>query len=144
MEVPTTAAYIICVSVAGPVLQNMGLSPLQSHLFVFWYALLSTITPPVCGTVFIAAGMAQAPWLPVATLSMRIGLGLYLVPLAFVANPALLQPASHTLPALAACAKISLGLWLVSKSLLSAVSIVPRIASLAAGIAVIFLFGISV
>jgi TRAP transporter 4TM/12TM fusion protein len=143
MEVPTTAAYIICVSVAGPVLQNMGLSPLQSHLFVFWYALLSTITPPVCGTVFIAAGMAQAPWLPVATLSMRIGLGLYLVPLAFVANPALLQPASHTLLALAACAKISLGLWLVSKSLLSAVSIVPRIASLAAGIAVIFLFGIS-
>ena len=57
MEVPTTAAYVICVSVAGPALQKLGLEPLHAHLFVFWYALLSTITPPVCGTVFIAAGM---------------------------------------------------------------------------------------
>ena len=57
MEVPTTAAYVICVSVAGPALVDMGLGLLQVHLFVFWFALLSTITPPVCGTVFIAAGM---------------------------------------------------------------------------------------
>ena len=53
MEVPTTAAYVICVSVAGPALIDMGLKPLTVHLFVFWYALLSTITPPVCGGVFI-------------------------------------------------------------------------------------------
>jgi TRAP transporter 4TM/12TM fusion protein len=57
MEVPTTAAYVICVSVAGPALTRLGLEPLQVHLFVFWFALLSTITPPVCGAVFIAAGM---------------------------------------------------------------------------------------
>ncbi|MFP3441294.1 TRAP transporter large permease subunit, partial [Pantoea sp. SIMBA_133] len=57
MEVPTTAAYVICVSVAGPALISLGLEPLLAHLFVFWYALLSTITPPVCGGVFIAAGM---------------------------------------------------------------------------------------
>ncbi|MCG8593280.1 MAG: TRAP transporter fused permease subunit, partial [Kiloniellales bacterium] len=91
MEVPTTAAYVICVSVAGPALQELGLPALQAHLFVFWYALLSTITPPVCGTVFIAAGMAQTPWIPVAGQAMRLGLGLYLVPLAFVANPALID-----------------------------------------------------
>jgi TRAP-type uncharacterized transport system fused permease subunit len=48
MEVPTTAAYVICVSVAGPALQELGMAPLHAHLFVFWYALLSTITPPVC------------------------------------------------------------------------------------------------
>ena len=57
MEVPTTAAYVICVSVAGPALIDLGMAPLTVHLFVFWYALLSTITPPVCGGVFIAAGM---------------------------------------------------------------------------------------
>jgi TRAP-type uncharacterized transport system fused permease subunit len=142
MEVPTTAAYIICVSVAGPVLQTLGLLPLQAHLFVFWYALLSTITPPVCGTVFIAAGMAQTPWVPVAGLSMRIGLGLYLVPLAFVANPAVLQPVSHLFPALLAFVKISLGLWLVSKCLLVSGSIPVRILYLAAGLTAIFLFGI--
>ena len=66
MEVPTTAAYVICVSVAGPALQELGLPALHTHMFVFWYALLSTITPPVCGTVFIAAGMAGAPWLQVS------------------------------------------------------------------------------
>ena len=48
MEVPTTAAYVICVSVAGLALTTLGLEPLQAHLFVFWFALLSTITPPVC------------------------------------------------------------------------------------------------
>jgi len=142
MEVPTTAAYIICVSVAGPVLQSLGLLPLQAHLFVFWYALLSTITPPVCGTVFIAAGMAQAAWMPVAALSMRIGLGLYLVPLAFVANPALLQPVSNFFAALLAFVKISLGLWLVSRCLLVSGSIPFRILSLVAGLGIIFLLGI--
>src|SRR3546814_10742985 len=84
MEVPTTAAYVICIAVAGPALIELGLPPLVTHLFVFWYALLSTITPPVCGTVFIAAGMAGAPWLAVAGRALRLGIGLYLVPIAFV------------------------------------------------------------
>jgi len=66
MEVPTTAAYVICVSVAGPALTELGLGTLQAHLFVFWFALLSTITPPVCGAVFIAAGMVEENWLAVA------------------------------------------------------------------------------
>ena len=56
MEVPTTAAYVICVSVAGPALVDMGLELLQVHLFVFWFALLSTITPPACGTVLLLQG----------------------------------------------------------------------------------------
>ena len=60
MEVPTTAAYVICISVAGPALiSSWDWSRLQAHLFVFWFALLSTITPPVCGAVFIAAGMVD-------------------------------------------------------------------------------------
>lgn len=91
MELPTTAAYVICVAVAGPALGKLGLPPLQAHMFVFWYALLCTITPPVCGTVFIAAGIAQTPWLPVAGWAMRLGLGLFVVPLGFVQHPALLE-----------------------------------------------------
>src|SRR5690554_5059443 len=86
MEVPTTAAYVICVSVAGPALTALGLEPLLAHLFVFWYALLSTITPPVCGGVFIAAGMAGENWLKVAGKAMALGIGLYLIPLSMVAN----------------------------------------------------------
>lgn len=114
MEVPTTAAYAICVSVAGPALQTLGLPALHAHLFVFWYALLSTITPPVCGTVFIASGMAETPWIPVANRAMRLGLGLYLVPLAFVANPAVIHPEQSLALALLAMAKIGAGVWLMS------------------------------
>src|SRR5690606_40007168 len=79
MEVPTTAAYVICVSVAGPALVELGLPPLLAHLFVFWFALISTITPPVCGAVFIAAGMVNANWLKVALFAMALGVGLYLL-----------------------------------------------------------------
>ncbi len=141
MEVPTTAAYIICVSVAGPALQQLGLAPLQAHLFVFWYALLSTITPPVCGTVFIAAGMAQTPWVPVAGQAMRLGLGLYLVPLAFISNPYLLHPATNPILAGIAFIKIGCGLWLLGKSLIAEESLIRRILSFLAGLAVIFFFG---
>ena len=90
MEVPTTAAYVICVSVAGPALIQLGLDPLQAHLFVFWYALLSTITPPVCGAVFISAGMINENWLRVAFTAMALGVGLYVIPLGMIANPAII------------------------------------------------------
>jgi len=142
MEVPTTAAYVICVSVAGPALIELGLPPLHAHLFVFWYALLSTITPPVCGTVFIAAGMAATRWVPVAGQAMRLGLGLYFVPLAFVANPYLIHIEDKPVLALAAFVKIALGLWLLSKSLIGDFSPLLRIALFAAGLVVIFIFGI--
>ncbi len=119
MEVPTTAAYIICVSVAGPILQEYGLSALQSHLFIFWFALLSTITPPVCGTVFIASGMAQTNWLPVVSKAMRLGIGLYIVPISFIVNPNLIHPDTHLLLALISFVKIALGLAILSNALVN-------------------------
>ncbi len=114
MEVPTTAAYVICVSVAGPALIELGLTPLQAHLFVFWFALLSTITPPVCGAVFIAAGMVEENWLKVAGHAMALGLGLYLIPLAMIANPDLIALETAPQAALLAAVKVALGLAAVS------------------------------
>jgi len=119
MEVPTTAAYIICVSVAGPILENFGLSPLQTHLFIFWYALLSTITPPVCGTVFIASGIAQTNWLKVASKAMRLGIGLYIIPVAFIANKYLIFPEQNFFLSLLSFIKISVGLTLLSYGLVN-------------------------
>ncbi|MEP2639989.1 TRAP transporter fused permease subunit [Roseobacter sp.] len=118
MEVPTTAAYVICVSVAGPALIELGLAPLQAHLFVFWFALLSTITPPVCGAVFIAAGMVQENWLRVALTAMALGVGLYIIPLAMIANDALLHLSSDTVPALIAFGLVALGLSAISHGLI--------------------------
>jgi len=117
MEVPTTAAYVICIAVAGPALIELGLPPLVAHLFVFWYALLSTITPPVCGTVFIAAGMAEANWLATAGRAIRLGVGLYLVPIAFVAQPALIDPLGDPLATGIAFLRVAMALWLVAFSL---------------------------
>ncbi len=119
MEVPTTAAYIICVSVAGPILENFGLSPLQTHLFIFWFALLSTITPPVCGTVFIASGIAQTNWLKVASKAMRLGIGLYIIPIAFIVNKYLIFPNQNLSLSLVSFLKISVGLIFLSYGLVN-------------------------
>jgi TRAP-type uncharacterized transport system fused permease subunit len=138
MEVPTTAAYVICVSVAGPALTKLGLEPLQAHLFVFWFALLSTITPPVCGAVFIAAGMIGENWLKVAVTAMSLGVGLYIIPLTMVANPAIMEIASAPLSALVALAQIGLGLALISYALIGAFKPLHRVGLGVAGFAVLF------
>lgn len=114
MELPTTAAYIICVAVAGPALVAVGVPELYAHLFVFWYALLCTITPPVCGNVFIAAGIARCPWVPVAGSALRLGIGLFVVPWGFILNPAILQLATDPWLAIAAALKVGIGLLLLA------------------------------
>jgi len=138
MEVPTTAAYVICISVAGPALQKLGVEPLLAHLFVFWFALLSTITPPVCGAVFIAAGMIGEDWLKVALTAMALGVGLYLIPLAMVANPALIGLAETPLRAVLAAIQVGAGLVFVSHGLIAPGSPLLRIAKIAGGIALLF------
>src|SRR3546814_716382 len=127
MEVPTTAAYVICVSIAGPALHSLGIDLLLAHLFVFWFALLSTITPPVCGTVFIAAGIVGENWLKVAVSAMRLGVGLYIIPLAMIANPAVIEIDSHPWPALFAFVRIAIGLWGFSFAFISNKNVLLRL-----------------
>jgi TRAP-type uncharacterized transport system fused permease subunit len=138
MEVPTTAAYVICVSVAGPALMQLGLAPLQAHLFVFWFALLSTITPPVCGAVFIAAGMIGENWLKVAVTAMALGVGLYVIPLAMIANPDLLRLVDAPVGALAAAARVAAGLALISYGIIGARGWAARIGLPLLGLGAVF------
>ncbi len=138
MEVPTTAAYVICVSVAGPALIDLGMAPLQAHLFVFWYALLSTITPPVCGAVFIAAGLVGENWLRVALSAMALGLGLYLIPLGMVANPLLIELGTRPGGALLAALKVGLALALVSYAVIASKNRLFRLTLATAGGAMLF------
>ena len=90
MEVPTTAAYIVAVVVGGPVLIELGVEPLAAHLFVFYLAILSAITPPVCGAIFIAAGMAEANWVSTAKLGLKLAFAAFLLPFLFALDPSLL------------------------------------------------------
>ena len=139
MEVPTTAAYVICVSVAGPALIDMGVAPILVHLFIFWYALLSTITPPVCGGVFIAASMVEENWLPVAGSAMSLGLGLYVIPLAIIRHPELTGLADAPITALLTALQIGVGLALLGRGLTAPHVFPVRAALVAAGMVVIFL-----
>ncbi|GFE64674.1 ATP-binding protein [Litoreibacter roseus] len=138
MEVPTTAAYVICVSVAGPALIELGLDPLQAHLFVFWFALLSTITPPVCGAVFIAAGMIGENWLKVAITAMALGVGLYLIPLGMIANENLIRLREHPLEALIAFLRLAIGLSLISYALIGRYQILLRALMILLGLGLLF------
>lgn len=138
MEVPTTAAYVICVSVAGPALTTLGLEPLQAHLFVFWFALLSTITPPVCGAVFIAAGMAEENWLRVAMTAMALGVGLYLIPLGMIARPDLIRLADAPGAALLSAGLVGGGCIAISYAIIGVQKLMLRMMCLAIGMALIF------
>ena len=139
MEVPTTAAYVICVSVAGPALVDMGLELLQVHLFVFWFALLSTITPPVCGTVFIAAGMVNENWLKVSITSMSLGIGLYFIPLAMIANKSILDLNTNVFLSLLAFVKIAVSLIMLSFSIIGNYNPFLRIGAFLLGLFVMFI-----
>lgn len=90
MGMTTTAAYIIGAAVLGGALQTMGFDPLAIHLFIFYFAIKSGITPPVCITVFTTSAIAGANWLKSAIYSMKLGIGGYILPFLFVLYPAYL------------------------------------------------------
>ena len=139
MEVPTTAAYVICVSVAGPALVDMGLELLQVHLFIFWFALLSTITPPVCGTVFIAAGMVSENWLKVSITSMSLGIGLYFIPLAMIANKSIIDLNTTFVFSILAFIKIAFGLTILSYSIISKNNVILRLSGFLLSLFIMFI-----
>ena len=139
MEVPTTAAYVICVSVAGPALVDMGLELLQVHLFIFWFALLSTITPPVCGTVFIAAGMVSENWLKVSITSMSLGIGLYFIPLAMIANKSIIDLNTTFVFSMLAFIKIAFGLTILSYSIISKNNVILRLSGFILSLFIMFI-----
>ena len=88
--IPTTANYIIMVTVAAPTLVQMGVEPLVAHFFVFYYGVLADITPPVALAAYAAAGMAGSDPFRTGNTAFRLGLGKALVPFVFVFSPALL------------------------------------------------------
>ena len=90
MGLPTTAAYVLAASVTGPALIKLGLSPVAAHLFVFYFAIISAITPPVCAAVFAATAIAKSNWLPTGWLSVRMGMGGFMAPFLFAYCPPLL------------------------------------------------------
>jgi TRAP transporter 4TM/12TM fusion protein len=88
--IPTTACYIIMVTIAQPALGKLGVEPIVSHFFVFYYGLLADITPPVALAAYAGASMAGADPFKTGNTAFRLGMAKVLVPFVFVFSPSML------------------------------------------------------
>jgi TRAP transporter 4TM/12TM fusion protein len=91
MGMPTTPAYIIMVSLLVPALIKLGAIEPAAHMFAFYFAILSAITPPVALAVFAAASLAKADLWEAGWAAVRIGAAGFIVPFMFVYEPAMLM-----------------------------------------------------
>jgi TRAP-type uncharacterized transport system fused permease subunit len=84
MGLPTTAAYIITAILGVPALVDMGVSPLAAHMFIFYFAIISFITPPVAISAYAASGVARTNAMKTGLMSFRLGLAGFIVPFVFL------------------------------------------------------------
>ncbi len=90
MGVPTSPAYIIVATLGAPALVKAGVPVIAAHMFVFYYAILSAITPPVCVASFSGAAIAGANAMKTGVISVKLGIVAFVIPFMFVYQPALM------------------------------------------------------
>lgn len=90
MGLPTTACYIVAATIAAPALIKLGVPALSAHMFVFYFACLSAVTPPVALASYAGAGIAGASPSKVGWTAFRLALAGFIIPFIFVYNPILL------------------------------------------------------
>jgi TRAP transporter 4TM/12TM fusion protein len=113
MGITTTAVYITVAALIVPALVKIGIEPIAAHMFAFYFGVVSTITPPVALAAFAAAAIAKTPPMATAVESTRVGIAKYLVPFAFVYNPALLLVGPTWFSIVSTVLAIA-GLWMLS------------------------------
>jgi TRAP transporter 4TM/12TM fusion protein len=91
MGMPTTPAYIVMVSLLVPAIIKLGAIPPAAHMFAFYFAILSAITPPVALAVYAAAGLAKSDLWETGWVAVRVGAAGFVVPFMFVFEPSLLM-----------------------------------------------------
>jgi len=94
MGLPTLGAYVVLATLGAPALNQLGAPMLGAHLFIFYFAAISAITPPVCLSAFVGAGIAGANPMRVGFHAMRIGMIKYVIPFMFVFRPGMLLDGS--------------------------------------------------
>jgi TRAP transporter 4TM/12TM fusion protein len=104
----TTACYIFLAILIAPALEKVGLNRMAVHMFIFYWGMLSSITPPVAIASFAAAGIAGSPAMKTGWESMWVGSIIYFIPFFFVLNPALVMQ-GHYLEGIGLMALIAFG-----------------------------------
>lgn len=90
MGMPTVAVYVVLVTIVAPTVIDLGVDPLGAHLFLFYFGLMSMITPPIAMGSIVAAQVAGANMWTTGYYGLRLGISAYLLPFLWVYNPALL------------------------------------------------------
>ncbi len=118
MGMPTLPAYLIVIVIMGPAFQRMGVEVLVIHMFVLYYAVASSITPPVALAAYAAAAIAKANPITTSLMAIRLGAAKYLLPFIFVTYPSLLLVVNFSLAEfLWLLPRLVLLVWLVSTAL---------------------------
>jgi len=140
MGLPTTSAYVIAAAILAPALSKLGLSLLTAHLFVFYFACLSAITPPVALAAYAGAGIAKCDPMVTAIQACKIGFAGFVVPFVFCYDAAMMLNGNAIDiikvcgTALIGCVGMSCGMqgWYFSKQ--RKISMPTRIAIIAGGL----------
>ena len=90
MGVPSVVCYLLVVTLMGPLLEQLGVTPLAAHLFIFYFGMMSMVTPPVALAAYASASIAQAPVMRTAFAAFRFALVGFTLPFMFIYNPSLL------------------------------------------------------
>ena len=118
MGMPTLPAYLIIILVMGPAIQALGVSMLTAHMFVFYYGVASSLTPPVAIAAYAAAPIAQSNPLMTALMSFRLGMAKFIIPFIFAFYPTILIVEQFNLmPFVWIIARTCFCIWLFSSAL---------------------------
>ena len=117
MGMPTTAIYLLVATLAAPPLIKLGINPLAAHMFVFYFGLVSLITPPVAIAAFVAANLAGSRPMETAVQAVRLGWTALVVPLMFVMSPSLIMQ-GKPFDVLVAAVTAFIGVWIATAGVL--------------------------
>jgi len=106
MGMPTTAVYLLLAVLVAPAFTNLQVPLIAAHLFIFYFGMLSMVTPPVCFATYAAASIARAPFMKTGYAAMRFAAVAYVVPFFFLFHPALLLRGNWVEVALAGLSSI--------------------------------------
>jgi TRAP transporter 4TM/12TM fusion protein len=138
MGMPTTAAYAVAASVVAPGLIKLGISPLVAHMFVFYYAVISAITPPVALAAYAGAAIAGSDPMRTSVTAFIYGSAAFLVPFMFFYSPALLLQGGDWVQIAHYAFTALVGVYLLAASLqrwfLGLLATIPRLALLCAAV----------
>jgi TRAP transporter 4TM/12TM fusion protein len=111
MGITTTAAYLLVAIIIAPVLVRMGVPALAAHMFVFYYAVISTITPPVALAAYAAAGIAKTDPFKTALVGFRVGIAKFVVPFYIIYTPDIMLVSANPFRAVFALTMSFAGIW---------------------------------